>query len=153
MATRVLLAILATLALAGISASAHHSHPDFLLDQSASVTGDIERIEFKDPHVLITIRAADSTVYVAEWQGESWFRRVDLSYLRSDPKHRPKNYTPVTFVSLKVGDHIVITGCPPRDPAVHQLVHLTEVVRPRDGWRWRSSSWANKPVSRVSEER
>ena len=138
--TRWILAILGAVTLMGVPAVAHHSHPDFLLDQRATITGKIERIEFKDPHVLITIRTADSTVYVAEWQGESWFRRADLSYLRSDPKYRAKNYTPVTFVSLKVGDQVVITGCPPRDRAVHQLVDLREVFRPRDGWRWQSGS-------------
>ena len=138
MKTRWLLTILGVVSLTGISASAHHSHPEFLLDQSATVAGDIETVEFKEPHVLISIRAADSTVYTAEWQGESWFRRRDLAYFRTAPKYRRKDYTPVTFVSLKIGDHVVITGRPHRDPAVHQLVNLTEVFRPRDRWRWRS---------------
>ena len=98
--TRWLLTILGAVTLTGISAAAHHSHPDFLLDQRATITGEIERIEFKDPHVLTTIRTADSTAYVAEWQGESWFRRADLSYFRSTPKSRPKNYTPVSGSSF-----------------------------------------------------
>jgi uncharacterized protein DUF6152 len=136
--TRSFLTILSVVAATGVLA-AHHSHPDFLLDQSATITGEIERIEFKDPHVLITIRVADSTLFTAEWQGESWFRRRDLDYMRTTPKYRPKNYTPVTFGTLKIGDRVVIMGRPPRDPAVHQLVDLIEVFRPRDGWRWRTS--------------
>jgi hypothetical protein len=43
--TRWLLTVLGAVTLTGISTAAHHSHPDFLLDQSATITGEIERIE------------------------------------------------------------------------------------------------------------
>jgi len=50
-------------------ASAHHSHPEFLMDQDATVRGTIERIRFADPHVVMTLRTQERTPPI---------RRVDV---------------------------------------------------------------------------
>jgi len=42
----------AVIVLLGTAVYAHHSHPDFLTDQDATVEGTIEGIEFKNPHVV-----------------------------------------------------------------------------------------------------
>ena len=132
----------AVMILAGSSAYAHHSHPNYLLDQNVALEGDIESILFANPHVLMKVRAADSTVYTAEWQGASWFYNRERGDRFTDKRYDKRSFTDVTSSTLKVGDHIVLIGCPPRDPTLHEVVDLKEVRRPRDGWIWQAQSWA-----------
>ena len=119
---------LAVVALLGTGVYAHHSHPDFLTGQDATVEGTIEGIEFKNPHVLITLRAADSTVYAIEWQG--------AGYLHANVQMVSPVEGPVESDTLSPGDRIVVVGCPSRDPSHHELVILKRVQRPLDGWLW-----------------
>jgi hypothetical protein len=120
--------VLGALVLLGASVSAHHSHPDFVLDQDATVEGIIVGIQFQNPHVIIAIRAADATIYTAEWQAAHWLKfHANLV--------TPVN-GPVNSDTLKVGDPIVVVGCPPRDPARHELVNLKAVRRLVDEWLW-----------------
>jgi hypothetical protein len=123
------LAILGALVVFGPVVYAHHSHPDFLLDQDASVEGIIESIRFQSPHVLITVRTADWTLYTAEWQA--------AHYLKGHPELvTPPEIGPMNSDTLKVGDPVVVVGCPPRDPTRHELVNLKEVRRLVDEWLW-----------------
>jgi hypothetical protein len=61
----VMLAVILDAALTS-SAYAHHSH---FYDQCMSITieGRVERVEFKNPHNLITLRVDDGTAYVVDW--------------------------------------------------------------------------------------
>jgi hypothetical protein len=118
---RTLPAAMVILVLASGSVRAHHGYPNFLLNQTASVEGDIQELKYANPHVVLKIRTADGAVYTAEWQGASW-----LEY-----------FAHVTLTTLKVGDHVIVSGAPARDPASHELVRLKEVRRPRDGWTYR----------------
>ena len=102
------------------SVYAHHDHPDFLLGQNVSVEGALEQLTYANPHVLLRIRTAQGVLYTAEWQAASW-----LQY-----------HAHVTLTTLRVGDRLVVTGSPSRDPASHELVRLKEVRRPRDGWTY-----------------
>jgi uncharacterized protein DUF6152 len=113
-------AVIAILVLAGISARAHHSHPDFLLDQTVTVEGTLQELRYANPHVVLRIRTAEGVVYSAEWQAASW-----LQY-----------HAHVMLTTLRVGDQLVISGAPSRDPASRQLVRLKQVRRPRDGWTY-----------------
>ena len=113
-------AVIVTFVLAGSSARAHHSHPNFLLDQKASVEGEIEELRYANPHVVLKIRTAEGVVYSAEWQAASW-----LQY-----------HAHVTLTTLRIGDQVIVSGAPARDPALHELVRLKEVRRPRDGWTY-----------------
>ena len=117
---RTLPAAIVILVLTGISARAHHSYPEFLLDQKVSVEGEIEELRYANPHVVLKIRTAEGVVYTAEWQAASW-----LEY-----------YAHVTLTTIRVGDHVIVSGAPSRDPASHELVRLKEVRRPRDGWTY-----------------
>jgi len=85
------------------AASAHHSHPDFLAEQDATVEGTIER-----PRWL----ADQPRVFVTPIPG------------------------PVRNDSLKVGDRVVVTGVPPRDPGRREIVNLKAIGRPADNWLW-----------------
>ena len=110
-------------------ASAHHSHPEFLMDQDATVQGTIESIRFADPHVVMTLRAVDMTVYTIEWQSATWLASQPAVFVT------PTN-GPVTADSLHIGDYVIVVGVPPRDPSRHELVTLKSVRRPSDGWTW-----------------
>ena len=114
-------ALVGILVLAGTSVHAHHTHPDFLLGQTATVEGTLEGLTYANPHVLLKIRTAEGVVYSAEWQAASWLQL----------------HAHVTLTTLRVGDQLVISGAPSRDPASHELVRLKEVVRRRDGWTYR----------------
>ena len=117
----------------GSSALAHHSHPDFLLDQQVSIEGDIVELKYANPHVLLKIRTADGVVYTAEWQAASW-----LLY-----------HAKVTLTTLRVLDHVIVSGAPSRDPESHELVRLKEVRRPIDGWTYQVIG--KKPVEPSSK--
>jgi hypothetical protein len=48
-------------------------------DQNVAVEGQIEGIQFKNPHVLITIRSVDSTIYTAEWKTVRALRATEVT--------------------------------------------------------------------------
>jgi hypothetical protein len=57
-------AVLTTwLILLGVTASAHHSHPDFLENQRVVVEGTIEFLQYLNPHSRMEIRTADGISY------------------------------------------------------------------------------------------
>ena len=122
------IALAAALVLFCTGVSAHHSHPDFSLDQEVTVAGTLENNDWQLGHVVLTLRAADSTLYSAEWQGSNWLYN-HTECLRSAGG-------PVARDTLKIGDVITVVGAPAKDPARHELVVLKEVRRARDQWHW-----------------
>ena len=111
--------VLGAIVLVGSSALAHHGYANFYLDQNKSIEGQLESVRFVNPHVVLTIRAADSTMYTATWNAASQVEREG-----------------VTRTTLKIGDHLIVTGAPPRDPTSRELMPGWEISRPGDGWRW-----------------
>ena len=99
-------------------AQAHHSYAGFT-DEIVSVEGTLETVEFASPHSVLTFRAKDSVVYTAIWRAAFQLDTMGVSR-----------------TALKVGDVIVVTGTPSKDPAMHQLARLSGVRRPGDGWEW-----------------
>jgi hypothetical protein len=75
------------------------------------------------------IRAADSDTYTVTWQAARWVESV----------------AGVTKTTFSVGDHVLITASPSRDPASHELVSVREIHRPSDGWRWRRAMLSTAP--------
>jgi hypothetical protein len=108
---------------------AHHSYPDFVSEQDGTIDGTTERIQFQNPHVLLTLRTADAILYTVEWQGATWLQNEPAVFVT--PVHGS-----VKSDTLRVGDRIVVVGSPPRDPARHELVTVKEVRRPADEWLW-----------------
>jgi hypothetical protein len=129
--TRVLSAVVGILVLVGSSvALAHHSYGSFFMDRSVSVEGDIHQLRFANPHVVLQIRTADSTIYTATWGPAYQVERAG-----------------VTRTTLKIGDHVIVSGAPPRDPAAHELMPVWEIRRPSDGWIWRHQRGPVRSVS------
>ena len=122
-------AVMVLLVLAGSSARAHHSYSNFLLDQKITVEGELEELKYSNPHVMLKIRTDEGVVYTAVWQAASW-----LQY-----------HAHVTLTTFRVGDHLIVSGAPSREPASHELANLKEVRRPRDGWTYRVNQ--ERPVA------
>ncbi len=117
---RTALAVVGALILAdGSAVYAHHGYANFYLDQNKAIEGELESVRFVNPHVVLTIRAADRTMYTATWNAAAQVERDGI-----------------TRATLKIGDHLIVTGAPPRDPTSRELMPVWEISRPRDGWRW-----------------
>jgi hypothetical protein len=101
-----------------VGVRAHHSYADFL-NETASIEGRLEKVEWANPHTILTVRTKDSTAYTAIWSPAAQLNRVGV---------KP--------TALRTGDVLVVSGKPHRDPAVHQLATLTGVRRLSDDWRW-----------------
>jgi hypothetical protein len=86
------------------SAYAHHSHPYFYNEcKSITIEGQVERVEFKDPHTRIVLRLDDGTAYVVDW--------APLNRLTKDSIVGPAKEAPV------FGARVVVTGNRIRDAA------------------------------------
>jgi hypothetical protein len=93
----------ASLAAAVISASvsfpvaAHHSYMNAPFDpcQSKSIEGQIQQVTWNAPHVWLTVKADDSTVYQVEWTGPANLANEG-----------------VEAADLPVGGRIFVTGSP-----------------------------------------
>ena len=112
--------------LLGPAALAHHSF-SATYDETAkaSIEGEVAQFLFRNPHSMIHVSAPgdDGTVHrwAIEWAGVGTL-----------------NGQGVTRESLRIGDHVVVTGNPGRNPDEHRL-RLLSIERPSDGWRWSGS--------------
>jgi hypothetical protein len=74
---RMSLTVVAALILAyGSALYAHHGYANFYLDQSKSIEGELESVLFGNPHVILTIRGTDSTVYTVTWRTPAQVKRA-----------------------------------------------------------------------------
>lgn len=113
----------AILCLIGAPSSAHHSFAaTYLEDQMVTVEGDILQFLYRNPHsfVHLTAREKDGSIarYTVEWGGTGQLAAQG-----------------VTRETLKVGDHVIISGNPGRN-AQDKRVRLLSLLRPRDGFGW-----------------
>jgi hypothetical protein len=121
---RYLVALLVTVAtFVGVRAYAHHSFAaTYLEDQTVKVEGELVQFLFRNPHsfVHLMVKEEDGTMvrYSIEWGGTGQLAG-----------------TGVTRETLKVGDHVIITGSPGRNPADHR-VRMVTLYRPKDGFGW-----------------
>jgi hypothetical protein len=125
-------AVLAVLVAENVPASAHHSHPSFY-DSCTTLTieGEVDSVQWKNPHVLIDLTTNDGKPYRAEWTSAGILDRTSV---------QPPN----------AGDRVVVRGNPMRDVAsirakfpsltvttpTKPVVDLIEIRRASDGWSW-----------------
>ena len=116
---------------ASATGSAHHGYAGFFdpKERTVAVEGNLVSLVYGNPHVVMTIRSADSSVYTVTWQAARWVERQ----------------AHVTKSTFRVGDHLIIVGAPSRDPASHDVTRVREVRRPADGWSWRDSGDFARP--------
>jgi hypothetical protein len=122
--TRSLIAVFAIVTIAsGVRALAHHSFAaTYLEDQSVTIEGQLVQFLLRNPHsfvhVMVKERDGAMTRYVVEWGSTAQLGGQG-----------------VTRDTLKIGDHVVITGNPGRNVEDHRI-RLLQFRRPRDGWSW-----------------
>ena len=110
----------------GAKAYAHHSFAaTYLEDQTVTIEGELVQFLFRNPHSFVHVE---------------------------DPKLKNKDGTPVRWSiewgaagqlasqgvrtgTLKVGDKVVVTGSPGRNPEDYRL-RMRTITRPSDGWTW-----------------
>ena len=99
---------------------AHHSYGTFYLtDHRVTLKGQVAKVSFAAPHVLLTIETKNSGTWQAEWTNPDTLSREGV---RQD--------------TIRTSDFLEIEGSPARDPESRVVSALNEVRRPADGWRW-----------------
>ena len=115
--------LVAAAMLAGARAYAHHSFAaTYFEDRMVTIEGDLAQFQFRNPHswVHVNVKEKDGTVvrYAVEWGGTGQLGN-----------------TGITRDTLKIGDHVVISGNPARNPKQHQ-VRMLSLHRTKDGFGW-----------------
>ena len=116
------LAVAAALVVA-VRAYAHHSFAaTYLEDQRVQIEGELVQFQFRNPHSFVHVRVKEKdgsmVRYTVEWGGAGALGGQG-----------------VTRETLKVGDHVIITGSPGRNPTDHR-VRMVTLHRPKDGFGW-----------------
>jgi hypothetical protein len=104
-------------------AYAHHSFSATYREKDAvTIEGELVQLDFRNPHsfVHVNVKEKDGTTvrYAIEWGGVGQLGQQG-----------------VTRETLKVGDHVIISGAPGRNPADHR-VRMVTLKRPSDGFTW-----------------
>jgi hypothetical protein len=120
-------AVAASTCAIGAQAFAHHSFAaTYIEDKSVTLEGELVQVLFRNPHsfVHVNVKEKDGTTvrYAIEWGGAAQLGGQG-----------------VTRETLKLGDHLIISGNPGRNPTDHR-VRMVTLRRPSDGL-----SWGNRP--------
>jgi hypothetical protein len=126
-----LFAAVALVATTATRAYAHHSFAaTYLEDQTVTIEGDIQQFLFRNPHsfVHVMVKEKDGSMvrYAVEWGGAGQLGGQG-----------------VTRETLRVGDHVIITGAPGRNPADHR-VRMISLFRPKTA-NEPELKWGNRP--------
>lgn len=107
----------------GVRAYAHHSFAA-TYDESKKVTveGDLVQFLWRNPHSFVHVVAKDDKGQSQRWAAE-WGSGGQLGNQG------------VARDTLKVGDHLIVTGDPSRTPGDFRL-RVRTIYRPKDEWRW-----------------
>jgi hypothetical protein len=99
---------------------AHHSYGTFYAtDHRTTLKGQVAKVAFSNPHVMLTIETKNLGTWQAEWTNTDSLARQGV---RQD--------------TVQAGDVLEIEGSPSRNPDSRVVSALTEIRRPADGWRW-----------------
>jgi hypothetical protein len=84
-----------------------------------TVTGEVERVEWANPHVRISIRSDGGMTYDVVWLNQ---QLLSLAGIQRG--------------TLNVGDRVVITAGRRAEDGTRVPMLLSEIRRPADGWQW-----------------
>ena len=124
MSHKILFALGAALFLlvATLSAAHHSFSAVYQTKEEIKLEGKLVQILIRNPHSYISVEAPDKEGKMQRWSLE-WGGAAQLSGQG------------VNQQTLKVGDHIVITGRPSRAPGEYRALVQT-ISRPSDGFSW-----------------
>ena len=101
------------------SSTAHHSSARFDRCHPVTLTGEIDRVAWQNPHVEFVLRSSDGPAYAIVW--------LNLQQLKRDG---------VEPNALRVGDRVEITGAKQPEDTTRVITLLTAIRRVSDGWMW-----------------
>jgi hypothetical protein len=120
---RILVLVIAGVLIAATVAYAHHSFgATYNSKQEIKVEGKLVQFVFRNPHSFVYIEAPDDKKVNQRWAIE-WSGAAALGGQG------------VTRDTLRVGDHVIVTGRPSRTPGELRVQMLT-LRRPADGLTW-----------------
>ena len=117
-----LLALAAAVAGAASLLAHHPVSATYETDRQITIDGVIVELAYRNPHAFIHVSAPDRNGQPRRWAVE-WGR----------PGAERRLGVPTNVLS--VGDRLVVTGSPSRDPGAFRLLGRS-IVRSSDGWRW-----------------
>lgn len=109
----------ALLLLAVAATAAAHHPPRFERCQRFTFTGQLERIDWANPHVLLYIRDDDGESREVGWLNVQGLEREGI---------HPE--------TLRVGDRLTVEGGIRLNAVVEKPILLSIIRRPSDGWEW-----------------
>jgi hypothetical protein len=119
------LSAVAAFAMAG-AAGAHHSFSaTYDETKEAKIEGEVAQFLFRNPHSMVQVLAPDETGEMRRWAIE-W---AGVNALTGEGISRE---------TLRIGDHVIVTGNPGRVPADYRM-RMLSIERTKDGWRWRGT--------------
>jgi len=100
--------------------AAHHSFAGTYLEDAepVKVEGELKAFLVRNPHSFVHVETKDGIRWSIEWGA--------AGQLASQG---------VRTGTLKVGDHVIVTGSPGRNPEDHRM-RMRAITRPSDGWTW-----------------
>jgi Family of unknown function (DUF6152) len=112
--------LLMVMPLIGIAytANAHHP-PRFERCQMFSYAGQIEEIDWTNPHVQLILRTDDGERQEIGWLGVRGLHRAGID-----------------VDTLHVGDHVVVEGALRPKDALDEPLLPSSIHRTSDGWEW-----------------
>jgi hypothetical protein len=120
---RTLLVIASAIFVAVTTASAHHSFgATYEVNKQIKLEGKIAQFVYRNPHSFVHVEAPDAAGVQQRWAIE-WGGTAQLTTAG------------VQRDTLKVGDHVLVTGRPSRVPGEYRVLMVT-LTRPSDGFTW-----------------
>lgn len=124
-------AILLAAVLLSEGASAHHAVGALYYEQrTVTLEGELAQVHFRNPHSIVHLvvrdKAGREVRYAVEWAGAGQLEEQG-----------------VTSATLKVGDYLVITGSPARNPQDHRI-RMTTLRRPKDNFTYQGGMLPSK---------
>lgn len=124
MPTTLAMAIAAAIVWNPAQVAAHHAFSAiYLVGRHVTIEGTIVEMVYRKPHSYVHLLVVDSHHQAHRWAME--WRARDDGRGQGGPMQ-----------TLMVGDHVIATGSPGRDPGVFRILVET-IVRTEDGWQWR----------------
>lgn len=106
-------------ALSIASVATGHHPPKMERCASFSFTGEIQRIEWRMPHVQLFIRAEDGAIHHVSWLS---INQLEIAGIARDTLH--------------VGDQVAVTTGIREDDVVERPLLLSYIHRSSDDWGW-----------------